>query len=314
MKLLGPISHRVWLAPMLAALFATTAQAQLSYIVFDNQTGHIIDSSQRNSKLQVASLTKIATAMVVLDWAHLRQVDLSTMIPITQAAFANGAASTSGLLPGDSASLRDLLYCALLASDNAAANALADHVGRQVPNPKGLDPIGNFVTQMNALARSLFMKRTLFLNPTGMDNMPRGKALPHSTAEDMARLTRHAYEDAAFKFYVAQQSRTIHILRNAADYPVQIQNTNELLGRDQIDGVKTGRTRKAGDCLILSADRPPESRREGEQVLVTPRRISVVVLGSTDRFRDGLALLRNGWNLYDAWAAEGRPVKKGTNL
>ncbi len=313
MKLLGPSRRGVWLAPVLAALFATTAQAQLGYLVFDNQTGHVLDSSQPRTKLQVASLTKIATAMVVFDWAHLRGIDLSTPVPVNASAFQFGATSPAGLLAGDSASLRDLIYCALLSSDNVAANALAEHVGAQVPNPNGLDPAGNFVSQMNALARSLFMKRTLFLNPTGMDHMDRG-ARPHSTAEDMARLTRHAYNDAAFKFFVSQKSRVVHFLRNGADYPVEIRNTNELLGVDDIDGVKTGRTRRAGDCLVLSAERPPESRREGDNVLVTPRRVTVVVLGSTDRFRDGLALLRKGWGLYDTWAAAGRPVKKQTNL
>jgi len=312
MKLHGPHRHRVWLAPVLAALFAASAQAQLGYIVFDNQTGHVLEASQRQAKLQVASLTKIATAMVVFDWAHLQNVDLSTTIPVTDRAFTNGTTSPAGLQPGDFASLRDLLYCALLSSDNVAANALAEHVGARVPNTRGLDPVGNFVSQMNALARSLFMKRTLFLNPTGMDNLP--GARPHSTAEDMARLTRHAYNDAAFKFYVSQKSRTVHILRNGADLPVAIQNTNELLGVEDIDGVKTGRTRRAGDCLIVSAERPPESRREGENVFVTPRRVTVVVLGSTDRFRDGLALLRKGWGLYDAWAGAGRPVKKATTL
>jgi D-alanyl-D-alanine carboxypeptidase (penicillin-binding protein 5/6) len=301
------------LAPVLAALFAATAQAQLGYLVFDNQTGHVLDSSQPKAKLQVASLTKIATAMVVFDWAHLQGIDLSTSIPVTPTAFQFGASSPAGLLAGDSASLRDLIYCALLSSDNVAANALAEHVGAQVPNPNGLAPIDNFVSQMNALARSLFMKRTLFLNPTGMDHMERG-ARPYSTAEDMARLTRHAYNDAAFKFFVAQKIRVVHFLRNGADYPVEIRNTNELLGVDDIDGVKTGRTRRAGDCLIVSAERSPESRREGETVMVTPRRVTVIVLGSTDRFRDSLALLRKGWGLYDAWAAAGRPVKKQTTL
>jgi D-alanyl-D-alanine carboxypeptidase (penicillin-binding protein 5/6) len=314
MKLLGPKLHRVWLAPVLAALFAASAQAQLSYLAFDNQTGHILEARDRNAKLQVGSLVKIATAMVVLDWVHLRNKDLSGKISIDSSAFANGVTSPAGLQPGDSASLRDLLYCALLSSDNVAANALAKYVGSQVPNPNNLDPVGNFVSQMNALARSLHMRRTLFLNPTGHDNMPKGQALPHSTAEDIARLVRHAYNDAAFKFYVAQKTRTIHILRDGEDIPVQIRNTNELLGRDLIDGVKTGSTRRAGQCLVLSAERSPESRRDAEGVKVTPRRVTVVLLGSTDRARDGIQLLRRAWSLYDAWVAEGRPTKKGSHL
>jgi len=313
MKICENHSLRTLSAILLSALMLSPASALESYIIIDNQTGQILESEKPKDKLQVASLTKIATCMVVLDWATLYKADLSALVPITNAAFSNGAISKAGLLVGDSASLRDLMYCALLASDNVAANALANHVGSQIPNPKGLDPIKNFVTQMNALARQLFMKRTLFLNPSGMDNISKEQP-PYSTAEDLARLTRHAYNDAAFKFYVAQPSRVIHLLRNGLDFPIEIKNTNELLGRNDIDGVKTGRTRRAGDCLIISAERPPESHREGETVMVTPRRISVVLLGSADRFRDGLQLLRHGWALYDAWATEGRPTKKGSTL
>jgi D-alanyl-D-alanine carboxypeptidase (penicillin-binding protein 5/6) len=307
-------SLRTLLAVLLAAMLPGQVRALESYIIFDNQTGQILESVKPKEKLQVASLTKIAACMVVLDWANLHQVDLSAQVPLSNAAFTNGASSSTGLIPGDSASLRDLMYCALLASDNVAANALADHVGSRIANPEGLDPIGNFVAQMNALARQLQMKRTLFLNPSGMDNFAKGQTLPHSTAEDIGRLTRHAYNDAAFKFYVAQKTRVIHVLRNAVDNPIEIQNTNELLGQDNIDGVKTGRTRRAGDCLVLSADRSPESHREGDTVMVTPRRITVVLLASSERFRDGLQLLRRGWALYDAWASEGRPSKKGSTL
>jgi len=314
MKIRENLSLQTLLALLFGSLIFGQVQAQESYIIFDNQTGQILEAEKPKEKLQVASLTKIATCMVVLDWANLHQVDLSAQVPLSNAAFTNGASSSVGLQPGDATSLRDLMYCALLASDNVAANALADHVGSRIPNPEDLDPIGNFVAQMNALARTLFMSRTLFLNPSGMDNLPKGQTLPHSTAEDFARLTRHAYNDAAFKFYVAQKSRVIHVLRNGLDNPIEIKNTNELVGQDNIDGVKTGRTRRAGDCLILSADRPPESHREGDNVMVTPRRISVVLLGSTDRFRDGLGLLRHGWALYDTWASEGRPTKKGSTL
>ena len=314
MKIRESRSLQTLLALLLGAVFLGPVRAQESYIIFDNQTGQILESVKSKEKLQVASLTKIATCMVVLDWANLQKVDLSIAVPLSNAAFSNGASSSVGLQPGDSVSLRDLMYCALLASDNVAANALADHVGSRIPNTNGLDPIGNFVAQMNALARSLFMKRTLFLNPSGMDNLPKGQALPYSTAEDFARLTRHAYNDAAFKFYVAQNSRVIHLFRNGLDNPIEIKNTNELLGQDNIDGVKTGRTRRAGDCLIVSADRAPEAHREGETVMVTPRRISVVLLGSPDRFRDGLQLLRRGWAIYDSWASEGRPTQKGSTL
>jgi D-alanyl-D-alanine carboxypeptidase (penicillin-binding protein 5/6) len=298
---------------LLMGLAGWHANAAESYIIIDNQTGVILDSDKRTEKLQVASLTKVATSLVVLDWAELQKVDLATLAEVPTTATENGASSAIGLAPGDSLSLRDLIYCALLASDNIAANTLAHHVGSRITNPEQLDSVSNFVAQMNALARTLSMKRTLFLNPSGMDSMTSG-AIPYSTVEDLARLTRYAYDKSGFAFYVAQKSRQIHILRSGADMPFDITNTNELVGRNGIDGVKTGRTRKAGDCLILSADRPPESRREGETVLITPRRITVVLLRSEDRFKDGLLLINRGWSFYDAWAAEGRPSKKGETL
>jgi D-alanyl-D-alanine carboxypeptidase (penicillin-binding protein 5/6) len=303
---------KLFLALLLGTI-ATAAMGADSYIIIDNQTGVILDSQKRSEKVQVASLTKIATSIVVLDWANLEKVDLSTMAVVPAEVATSGATSAIGLQAGDSLSLRDLIYCALLASDNIAARTLAHYVGSRIPNPDQLNPMDNFVAQMNALARSLFMKRTLFLNPAGIDSIP-NEPVPYSCAEDMARLTRYAYDKSGFAFYVAQKSRQIHISRDTVDIPTEINNTNELLGKDGIDGVKTGRTRKAGDCLILSADRSPESRREGENVLITPRRITVVLLGSTDRFGEGLILMRKGWSLYDAWAAQGRPVTKKNSL
>ena len=290
-----------------------SSQAAENYIIIDNQTGTILDSKNKAAKVQVASLTKIATALVALDWADLTKSDLAALAEVPADAVSGGMGSAIGLQQGDSVSLRDLIYCALLASDNVAAHTLANHIGARVANSEGLNPANNFVAHMNALARTLFMKRTLFLNPSGMDHRTDITA-PHSTAEDLARLVRHAYNSAGFAFYVSQKSRVIHIFRGGIDTPIQIHNTNELLGKDGIDGVKTGRTRRAGDCLILSSLRAPESQREGETVFITPRRINVVLLDSPNRFGEGQALVAHGWGLYEAWAAAGRPIKKSTSL
>ena len=298
---------------LMAVVLIGAARAAESYIIVDAQTGFILESREKDEKLPVASLTKIATAMVVLDWDHIAQGDLSDMVDITQEIVSAGGTTTVGLAVGDRVSVRDLLYCALLASDNIAATALASHVGARLPNAQGLDATGNFVAHMNALARSLGMKRTRFLNPTGFDAMEKGSA-PFSTSADLARLTRYAYDSPGFPFYVSQSSRQIHIFREGVDTPAEIQNTNELLGKDGIDGVKTGRTRRAGDCLIVSSDRPPESRREGETVFITPRRVIVVLLRSPDRFGEGLALIQRAWRLYDSWAAQGRKTNKSNTL
>jgi D-alanyl-D-alanine carboxypeptidase (penicillin-binding protein 5/6) len=307
-------SMRLCLSASLGVLAITTtaARAVQSYLIVDNQTGHILASKEPDQKRQIASLTKIATALVVLDWAKLSSADLGELVTVPPEAVQVGGANTTGFQTGDLISLRDLLYSALMASDNVAAHTLAYHIGRRLPNPEGLDATGNFVAHMNALARSLGMKRTRFLNPSGLDNLKGG--LPFSTAADLGRLTQYAYSKSGFPFYVAQASREIHLFRAGQPMSLWLKSTNPLLDQDGIDGVKTGRTAKAGDCIILSADRAPESIRDGEKVSITPRRIIVVLLGANDRAGEGLTFMRKGWQLYDAWAAAGRKTKKSDSL
>jgi D-alanyl-D-alanine carboxypeptidase (penicillin-binding protein 5/6) len=199
-------------------------------------------------------------------------------------------------------------------SDNIAAFTLAYHVGSELQSSLGAAPKGGpvevFVAQMNALAATLKMQRTRFLNPHGIDD----RAQPYSTALDMARLTRYAMNKAAFRFYVSQRERQISWMSAGKKRAYLLKNTNELLGQNGIDGVKTGRTARAGDCLILSSNRQAEVRQEGRTTLVTPRHLIVVVLGSTDRFGEGSALLAQGWQLYDQWAANGRQVQPSKTL
>lgn len=154
------------------------------------------------------------------------------------------------------------------------------------------------MVQMNALARRLSMNQTLFLNPHGLDTTERKP--PYSTAVDTALLTRYAVSKPSFRFYVSQKERRITFTRgDGSQSQYLLKNTNELLGIDAIDGVKTGKTRKAGECLILSAARPPDSKKEGNTYTITPRRLIVVLLGSTDRFNTAAELLKRGWKIYD---------------
>ena len=287
------------------ALFAAEAS-----ITIDAKTGYILEKSQPDKKRQIGSLTKIASAMVVLDWATKQGGDLAQVAIIPETAFVGTSENNIGFQPGDTVALRDLVYAALVQSDNIAAYTLAEHVGRalraQLPpsaeTARGT-PVDDFVRQMNALARHLGMERTRFLNPSGID----GKEKPFSTAADVARLTRYAMNNAGFRFYVSQKEREIEFGRGGGRMRYLLRNTNELLGRDEIDGVKTGRTMRAGDCLVLSAARSSEVVQQGTTTLVTPRRLIVVLLGSSDRFGEGAALLGRGWSLYDSWAAAGRP-------
>jgi len=291
------------------ALGRVGAQEYSAYAVADAITGHILASDNAAKKRQIGSLAKIATAMTVLDWAEFSKNDLGTMATVPRSAAKIAGTNPVGLMPGDKVSLRDLLYAALLQSDNVAAYTLAVHVGRSLPRDNSdATPEELFVARMNALARKLGMMRTVFLNSHGLDDHEH----PYSTAADLVLLTRYAMGRADFRFYVSQQER--HITRHTAEgatVDFNLVNTNELLGKESVDGVKTGRTDRAGECLILSSSRAPESTKNPDgSITVTPQRLILVLLGAHDRFRQGADMLARGWELYAAWAADGRPLEK----
>jgi len=213
-----------------------------------------------------------------------------------------------GFQPGDRITLRDLLYAALVQSDNVAAYNPCQPGRHRVATgcPRGRDgtPVAIFVGQMNVLAKSLRMDRTRFVNPHGIDTGER--SVPFSTAYDLSRLTRYAMNKPAFRFYVAQKERQISFNRGSQKKGYLLRNTNELLGTNAWMGVKTGKTARAGDCLILSAHREAEIRKDGARKVVTPRGLVIVMLGSANRFSEGRAASGPWLAAYDQWAAGGR--------
>jgi D-alanyl-D-alanine carboxypeptidase (penicillin-binding protein 5/6) len=309
------VFHRFFVIPAALAVMASNVRsitAAQAYIIVDSHTGYVLEEQHSKDKRQIGSLTKIATAMVVLDWAERKVGDLNQMVSIPPAAFVGVQENNIGFQPGDTVSLRDLLYAALVQSDNIAAFTLAAHVGSTIQSTVAptsgakLSPVDVFVAQMNALAKQLKMEKTRFVNPHGIDDKVR--PMPFSTAEDMARLTRYAMNKASFRFYVSQRERQISWEQAGHKRSYLLHNTNELLGQSGIDGVKTGQTARAGECLILSANRESEIVKQGESTTVYPRHIMLVLLGSVNRFGEGAGLVGRGWQLYDQWAAAGRMV------
>jgi D-alanyl-D-alanine carboxypeptidase len=300
---------------LLGALFLcppprAIAQDAIAYSVADGTSGHVLMVKNPNKRTGIGSLTNIATAMVVLDWLDVRKRDINepVIIPPEAAQFPQ---NPIGFQPGDQASIKDLLYAALMQSDDIAADALAMHVGQDLPaSTTNETPMESFVAQMNALARKLGMRNTLFVNATGLELNER--RLPYSCAADLAQLARYAMSRSQFRFYVSQKARQITIdHQTGSPSSHTLQNTNQLLDVEAVDGVKTGASPRVGPCLIVSAARPPESVQQGEVYTITPRRIVVVILGSGSRFEAGIQLLHAGWQAYDQWAAAGRPLRRG---
>src|SRR5205823_12304463 len=137
-----------------------------AFIVIDSQTGYVLQEQDARQKRQVGSLTKIATAVVVLDWAEHKSGNLNQVVAIPPEAFVGTGENNIGFQPGDAIALRDLLYAALVQSDNIAAYTLADYVGSNLEpaasSSKGTS-VTAFVSQMNALAAQLKMERTRFV-------------------------------------------------------------------------------------------------------------------------------------------------------
>jgi D-alanyl-D-alanine carboxypeptidase (penicillin-binding protein 5/6) len=315
-----PLQLRLALVIPAALLFScasipSSAEAQGigAYIVVDANHKKVLLESEANRKMPIASLTKIATVAVALDWLDSVGGEKDALMVVPSSAAAIGGANPLGMRPGDKIAVRDALYAAMMASDNVSAETLADYFGwKMARRTGGQNSLKAFVDQMNALARTLGMTRTKFVNPHGLDH---SKPLGVSTARDMAVLTLYALRNPSFNFICSQLTREISYLRGGKKMAFNLKNTNELLGRHGVDGVKTGLTSRAGQCLITSARRPDrfvplptgQKRRIGY-------RLVTVVLNSPDRFGQSAQLIRNGWRHYDAWVAGGLRVADPEDL
>lgn len=219
-------------------------------ILVDVHSGEVLVAQNEHQRLPPASTTKIMTALLALERGNLEDV-----VTVGNEVYIEGA--RAGLVPGERLTLRDLLYALLLPSGNDAAMAIARHIA-------GSEDA--FVALMNNRAQELGLADTHFTNPHGLDASDQ-----YSSAYDLQRLALAALAKPDFARIVATRDVTV-----GSHYWV---NRNELLG-DYLgaDGVKTGTTEAAGECLVASAT------RDGSQALV-------VVLGSTDRYADARTLL-----------------------
>lgn len=298
---------------LLAGLLAlgSAVRAQESVMVVEAYSGKVLLAYNSSLKRPVASLTKIATATVAVDWAAATGAEIGTLqITVPETVTLVGGNNPMRLEPGDRLSMRDALYSALLGSDNLAALTIADHVGREMLSRRGKtgDPLVEFVGEMNRLAKAVGMTQTVFANPHGLE---RKGARAYSTATDMARLSIYAMRRNAFSFIVRQPERQVNV--SGADGKKRgylVRNTNELIGEPGILGVKTGTTEAAGPCVVACMERDPLLRKKPDGSKgVTPRRLVVVVLNNPDRFNRARELIRQGWEIYDPWLDAGAPVQ-----
>ena len=201
-------------------------------LVQDNATGQAVLSKNVNDVQPIASITKLMTALVVVDG----QQPMSRRIAITEEDVDTERGSRSRLKVGAELTRNDLLHLALMASENRAAHAL----GRS--HPGGL---AAFVQAMNDKARELGMERTRFVDPTGLSSAN------VSTAADLVRLVHAANGIHLIRQYSTDPAYEVNVLGRE----VRFHNTNRLVASSGWDiGLsKTGFISEAGRCLVMHA-------------------------------------------------------------
>ncbi len=219
-------------------------------LVQDAASGEAILAKNSDAVLPIASITKLMTAMVLLD----ARVDLAQRVVVSEEDLDTMKGTRSRLRPGSVLTRDELLLLALMASENRAAAALARTY------PGGSDA---FVRAMNAKAQALGMQDTRFSDPTGLssENV--------SSAQDLARLVQAAYDYRLIREYSTRERATVHARGRALDY----RNTNGLVrsSRWDIGLSKTGFISEAGRCLVM-------------RVRVASRDLVVVLLDSWGKY------------------------------
>lgn len=274
--------NRILLCLLLLLFAATSApaanpfpNAATAYLV-QSPTGADLTgwSKQADKRLPPASLTKIMTALIVLE-----TTSPAAVVTVTAAAAAE-TGSRLKLKAGDSFLVRDLLAALLIRSANDAAHALAVHVAGSE---------AAFAKQMNRRVAGLGLRNTHFVNAAGHDHPQH-----YSSANDLAVMAKAALKHRLFSDLVATDAFTVKALNRDVSYPIE--NSNRLLTKyEGMLGVKTGYTSKAGRCLIALAE------RDGRQVLL-------VLLNAPRRWESAATMLDRAFAETTAQTGRWTPV------
>ena len=237
-----------------------------SAILIEAQSGEVIFSKNADTRLPMASTTKIMTALVAIE-----NCDISKPVSVSPDAVGVEGSSVY-LYPEEKLTLEDLLYAMLLESANDAAAAIAIEVGGDIEG---------FAEMMTKKALDMGLVDTHFENPHGLD----GDA-HYTTAHELALIAREAMSNEAFRKIVSTYKKTIPL--NETQGVRLLINHNKLLkSYEGAIGVKTGFTKKSGRCLVSAAD------RDGLMFIA-------VTLGAPDDWRDHSNMLDYGYSLYEA--------------
>ena len=219
-------------------------------LLVDANTGNVVYAKNEHEEMYPASLTKIMTALLVLEAVDNGQLSLTQQLTASHSAMTTGLdedGSTAGILEGETMAVEQFLYCMLVVSANEACNVLAEAVAGDVDT---------FVEKMNAKAQELGCENTHFVNPTGLHDPQH-----YTSAWDLYLITKEAMTHSDFMRFCdtgsvtipatnLSEARTLH----TTNYLIDGWRSRGYINKDA-HGVKTGSTSDAGHCLVSTATR-----------------------------------------------------------
>ncbi len=243
-KFISIVLLLVWIMSSIVAAIEPMDVNSKASILIDASDGHEIYSENADVQLPPASITKLMTALLVME----NEDNPNEIVTANESAFEglSEAGSSVGIKTGEEMSVDNLLICLLVASANESANILAEHISGSVPA---------FVELMNTRATELGLTGTHFANPHGLHD-----AEHYTTARDIAKL--------AMEVRKYERLREICAMKDARIPATNLKDeryfftTNSLISRykelgyvySHANGMKTGSTSEAGLCLVASAE------------------------------------------------------------
>jgi len=263
-------------------------------VLIDAESGKVLYEKNKDEKLEIASVTKVMTILLILEAIDNKTINMSDQVTISDYA-SNMGGSQLYMEEGECRSVDELLNAIIIESANDACAAMGEFIGGSIEK---------FVLMMNEKAKELGMKNSHFVNSNGLPAEDH-----YSSAYDIALMTKEVCKyPEVFKISSTWQ-KEIKIGKNS-DKERMLNNTNKLLRmNDKVDGLKTGYTSDAGHCMSATG-------KDGSLRLIA------VILNAPDsktRFIEANKLLNYGFSSYKSVnvVEKGKPlstveVNKGT--
>ncbi len=243
-----------------------------SGILIESKTGKILYEKNKNERLPMASMTKVMTLSIIMDAIKSNKLDYLKKIQTSENA-KNMGGSQVYLETNEVHTLDELLKCICVSSANDAAVTVAEALCGSEEK---------FVSLMNEKAKTLGLSDTHFTDCTGLSNENH-----YTSAHNMAIMSSYLLNN--YPEIIKYTSIKEDYIRQDTKNPFWLVNTNKLIGHNNIDGLKTGWTEKAGYCISATS-------------MVNNMRLICVVMGysnSKDRNKEVVELLNYGYSNYE---------------